>query len=202
MLLAGVLCVAASPGGAAETAATQVVGRLNAALLEVLKQAEALGYQGRFDRLAPAMSEAFDIAFMAEKSLGRYWRTLTDGDRRRWLDVFREFTVANYAGNFDHYEGQSFVLLSEELGAADTTVVHTRIVIAGGENVELTYRLHQSDGGWKIVDVYLKGTVSELALRRSDYTSVLERQSFDALLITLRGKIADLAAGRGKRQRP
>ncbi len=202
MLVAGVLCVAASPGGAAETDATQVVSRLNAALLDVLKQAEALGYQGRFDRLAPAMSEAFDIDFMAEKSLGRYWKTLADGDRRRWLDVFREFSVANYAGNFDHYAGQSFVLLGEEPGAADTTVVHTRIAIPGGENVELTYRLHQSDVRWKIVDVYLKGTVSELALRRSDYTSVLERQSFDALLITLRRKIADLAAGRGKRQGP
>ena len=50
------------------------------------------------------------------------------------------------------------------------------------------------------MDVYLKGTVSELALRRSDYASALEREGFDGLLATMHRKIADLAAGRGKRE--
>jgi phospholipid transport system substrate-binding protein len=197
------VCLLAGPGPAAsaeDTATTAVVRRLNGVLLDTLKQAEALGYAGRFKLLAPAVGEAFDVDFMAEKSLGAHWKTLTDADQQRWLDVFREFTVANYAGNLDRFTGQSFELLGEEAGASETIVVLSRLIIPSGENVDLNYRLHQTTAGWRIADVYLKGTVSELALRRSDFTSALERGDFGALVTSLRGKIADLAAGRGRRQ--
>jgi phospholipid transport system substrate-binding protein len=193
------LALLAPPAWAEDSPATKTVARLNAALLDALEHAETLGYQGRFQRLAPVVADVFDVDFMAEKSLGAYWKKLEDADRARWMAAFREYTVANYAGQLNHFSGQSFQLLGEEPGASDTTVVHTKLVDPGGEDVDLNYRLRETDGRWRIVDVYLKGTVSELALRRSDYTSVLAREGFAALLTSLRGKIDDLAAGRAKR---
>jgi phospholipid transport system substrate-binding protein len=80
--------------------------------------------------------------------------------------------------------------------------VKTKVVSPGAEDVVLTYRLQKEAAGWRIIDVYLKGTVSELALRRSDFASTLERDGFDALATVINGKIADLAAGRAKRERP
>jgi phospholipid transport system substrate-binding protein len=53
------------------------------------------------------------------------------------------------------------------------------------------YRLHQRDGAWRIVDVYLNGTVSELALRRSEYSSVVKRDGFDALVRSIEEKGGD-----------
>ena len=50
-----------------------------------------------------------------------------------------------------------------------------------------------------MIDVYLGGTVSELAMKRAEYTSVLERDGFDALVSALERKIAD-ASGRRARQ--
>lgn len=185
-----------------EPPATKVIARLDAALLDALEHAEQLGYQGRYDKIAPAVAAAFDVEFMAEKSIGRYWKTLSDADQARWVAVFKEFTAANYAGNFDKFSGQRFDILGEESSQNETTVVHAKLVNPGGEDVELNYRLRDTPAGPKIVDIYLKGTVSELALRRSDYTSVLERDGFDSLVATVRGKIADLAAGRAKRQGP
>jgi len=199
--LIGALCFAlAATAVAADDAATKVVARLNAVLLDVLEHAQQLGYQGRFDKIAPAVAETFDGDFMAEKAIGRYWKPLSDADRARWVALFREFLVANYAGNFDKYSGQKFDIRGADPDQNDTTVVHTTLVNPGADDVELNYRLHQTPAGPRIIDVYLKGTVSELALRRSDYTSVLERDGFEGLLTTVRSKIADLAAGRAKRQ--
>ena len=81
-------------------------------------------------------------------------------------------------------------------------LVKTLVNSPGTEDVELTYRLHQVGGRWRIMDVFLKGTVSELALRRSDYGSVLERDGFGKLVDVVRSRIADLAAGRAKREQP
>ena len=181
---------------------SKVIEGLNRSLLMVLKDAATLGYRGRYDRLTPIMNEAFDLDFMAEKALGRRWEPLSEADRARWVAVFREFTIANYAANFDHFANQRFDLLGEEPSANDTTLVRTRVIDPTRDSVDLTYRLHQVDGKWRVVDIYLKGTVSELALRRSDYTAVLERGGFEALLTTVRGKISALAAGRVKRPAP
>jgi phospholipid transport system substrate-binding protein len=199
--LVGAACalLIASLAAADPSPATRVIERLNATLLQTLKDAEALGFQGRLDKLMPAVEAAFDVAFMAEKSIGKYWKPLSDAQKARWVELFTEFTAANYAGNLKKYSGQRFEVTGEEPSQNDTTVVHTTIVDPGNENVEMNYRMQTTPAGPKIIDIYLKGTVSELALRRSDYTSVLERDGFEALVTTIRGKIDDLAAGRATR---
>jgi phospholipid transport system substrate-binding protein len=198
---AGALLVVAAQARAEARSPRDVVDTLDAALLDVLKRGQALGYQGRFDRLKPVMQQSFDLAFMAEKSIGSHWKSLGDTDRAGWVALFGDFTVANYAANFDRFTGQRFEVVGEEPAASGTRLVRTRVVTPGADSVELAYRLRDSGGRWAIADVYLKGTVSELALRRSDYASVLGRDGFEGLLATIREKIADLAAGRGKRER-
>ena len=196
------MCALAAVARGDDTGPSAVVNRLNAALLDAMKQGEAAGYQGRFDRLAPVMRQVFDFDFMAEKALGNEWKTLGAADQARWKDLFSEFTIANYAANFDRFTGQRFDVLGEDASVNDSRLVKTKVVSPGADDVELSYRLQKVDGAWRIIDVYLNGTVSELALRRSDYSSVLQRDGFDTLATVVRGKITDLAAGRGKRERP
>jgi len=178
--------------------ATKAIARLNAVLLETLQHAEALKYEGRFAKIAPAIDETFDVAFMAEKSIGKYWKPLSDADKARWTSVFHEYMVANYAGNFNRFSGQRFEISGQEPSQNDTVVVHSKLFDPGGEDTELNYRFHDTPTGPKVIDVYLKGTVSQLALLRADYTSALERGGLDALVTSVRAKIADLAAGRAK----
>lgn len=202
VVLVGVLAVCPVVLRAADSGPTAVVNRFDETLIGVMKDGESLGYQGRFKRLQPVMQEAFALDYMAEKSLGQHWSELGEADRATWRQLFGEFTIANYAANFDRFAGQRFDMLGEEASSNDTTMVKTKVVSPGADDVALTYRLQNIGGTWKIIDVFLKGTVSELALRRSDYASVFERDGFTALTTVLRGKIADLASGRGKRERP
>ena len=64
------------------------------------------------------------------------------------------------------------------------------------EDVELNYRMHLTPEGWKIIDVYLDGTVSELALRRSEFSGIVKRENFAALITALDAKVAKLASGK------
>src|SRR5262245_19232558 len=164
------LGTATSPRAAGPATAT--IAKLDDTLLAVLKNAETLGFQGRLEKLKPAVADAFDLQFMAEKSIGKYWKPLSDADKARWVDLFQEYTAATYAGNFDHFGNQRFEISGEEPSQNDTTVVHTTLIDPGTENTDLDYRLHQTPKGPKVIDIYLKGTVSQLALQRSDFTSV------------------------------
>jgi phospholipid transport system substrate-binding protein len=178
----------------AEEAPTAVVEKLHAGLLAVLKDSGTLEYEQRFDRLAPTLDATFDLAFMAEKVVGRAWKDLSEEDRARWIATFKKFTTANYAGRFVGFTGQSFETLGIEDGANQTKMVRTRLVNPTDENVALGYRLRRVGGDWRIIDVYLENTVSELALRRTEYASVLKREGFPRLLELVEGKIADLAS--------
>jgi len=176
---------------------TRVVDALHENLISVMKDAKTLGYNGRFERLEPVISELFDIPFMAEKSIGRHWKTVDEENRAHLLATFERFTVANYAGRFTGYSGQFFETFKEQASKHGTVLVYSRLVSENGETVQLNYRLRSAgDDSWKIIDVLLNGTVSELALRRSEYSSLIQREGFAALMSAINKRIDDLAGGK------
>jgi len=196
LLLPPVLLVsllAAAPGRAGEAeagAARATVEELYDALQEVMHQGEQLSYEERYSQLDPVIRRVYDLPFMSAKTLGRYWKDLSDQDRERWVSTFARLTVSTYADRFDKYSGQQFEILTVEPSAHETLMVRTRIVPADEKPVDLDYRLRGADGSWRVIDVFMNGTVSELALRRSEYSSVFKRDGFESLLSSLEEKIA------------
>jgi phospholipid transport system substrate-binding protein len=187
---------AAEPKTAAAMTPSQTIDALHAALLDVMKNAVALGYAGREQKLRDAIPRYYDVEKMARSALSEaQWKVASPESQRRYLDTFERFTVANYAGRFDGYSGQSFQTLGEVQGPRNTVIVKSRLIDPTDKNVDLNYRMHQVDGHWKVIDVYLDGTVSELALRRSEFVSIVKRENLDALIVALDAKIAKLAAG-------
>ncbi|MEA3277658.1 MAG: ABC transporter substrate-binding protein [Pseudomonadota bacterium] len=169
-----------------------VVSELQAALLAVMKQANALGYRGRVRRLTPVITETHDLPSMARYAMGRYWQELSPKDRNRLVDVFTRFSIANYAARFDSYKGQTFKQGGTKPQSRKRILVQTVLVKSGREEVELNYVLQERSGRWRIVNVMADG-VSELAVRRSEFASVLRREGFPALLDDLEAKILELA---------
>jgi phospholipid transport system substrate-binding protein len=176
-------------------AAAQVAQRFSDAIVDVLAHADD-GYESRLQRLRPVMAETFDFAFMAEKAIGRFWAKLDEKDRERWRNTFTDFMTANYAGRLNKNNGQTIEMLGSEVASSNTVVVRTRVIDPQRETVNLSYRMHQTPNGWRVIDIYLNGTVSELALRRADYATVLKTNGFEALVASVNDKIADLKAGR------
>jgi phospholipid transport system substrate-binding protein len=193
--ISAILLFASSTVFANMAGSIEVVEKLHGKFLEVMKDADTLGYWGRYSILDPAVRSAFDGEFMARKTIGRHWKKLNDVDRARWLDHFLRYTISNYAGRFSGFEGEHFETRSVEEAPRETVLVRTTIVIPSDENVDLDYRLRQTAEGWRIVDIYMNGTVSELALRRSDFGSTLKRRGFETLVEALTTRIATLSGG-------
>jgi len=188
------LCWPSPPAAAAEETPRDIVRRLNAVLLEVMQQADELGYSGRYDRLAPVLSEAFNFPLMARISVGRNWRKLEDSDRDRLVDAFGRMSIATFAARFDGYSGERFEVLGEKPAPRKAILVRNRLIKNDGEAVEINYLLKPAQGRWRVVDVFLDAIYSELAMKRSEYGSVIKNLGFDELIRSLDEKIAELAA--------
>ena len=170
-------------------AARASVERLYTTLQDVMRRGEQLSYDQRYAELDPVIRQAYDLPFMSAKTLGRYWKGLSEQDRERWVSTFSRLTVSTYADRFEKYSGEQFEVLTVEPSSHETLMVRTRIVPVGEKPVDLDYRLRGADGSWRVIDVFMNGTVSELALRRSEYSSVFKRDGFESLLSLLEEKI-------------
>jgi phospholipid transport system substrate-binding protein len=167
----------------------QVVDNLHTVLLAVMKEAENLGYSGRYTRLAPVVTATFDIPFIARIIVGRYWRTFTDEKKTKFVETFRNLSIASYAGRFDGYSGERFTVVSTKALQDDYVMVKTLLIKRDGEEIELDYILHQVDNEWRVINVIADG-VSDLSLKRADYTAFLKKKGFDALIDKLAEKIS------------
>jgi phospholipid transport system substrate-binding protein len=175
--------------------ASLVVEKLHASLIDVMKRAGELGYEGRRAVLTPVVGESFDFPFMARLALGRGWRSLEESDQNRWVGAFENLSLSTYAARFNGWSGQAFETIEVTDADHGTRLVKTRLLLPEEDDVQLHYRLRENADGWRIIDIYLDGTVSEVALRRSEFSSVFARQGFDALLSRLQAKIESYAAG-------
>ena len=187
-------------GGAAFAASPQdEVRGFYDMLLTTMKNGRTLGQSGRYARLAPAVDRVFDIPLMTRLSLGTAWAGLTPAQQRQLTDAFRHYVAATYADRFDNYAGEQLQITGEQPYNSDV-IVQTRIVDSKGDPTTLNYRMTQSRGSWKIADVYLDGTISQLAIHRSEFVSVLRREGVDGLVAALRRKVDLLNGGVARAQ--
>ena len=201
-LLLGLCCLLITPVLPAASAGdsdspSAVVEGFHAALLDTMKNAEKLGVQGRFERLAPAMDAAFDFTTMIRvAATRRFWNDADADQRQELLDTFRRLSIATYAAQFDGFSGQRFETVGERPGPQGTTLVATKIVDSDGSDVGLTYVLKKSDSGrWKIADVLLDDSISQLAVRRSEYSNILRASGIAGLIAELREKSEKILGG-------
>jgi phospholipid transport system substrate-binding protein len=176
-----------SPTNAADSA-TQVIENLHAELLGVMKQADELGYTGRYKRLAPVVTSTYDLPFIAKTVVGRYWKKFTPEQKSEFVETFTRMSIATYADRFDGYSGERFKTISEDPLRRGRLVVKTVLIKSSGEQIQLDYILHQSSDKWLIINVIAQG-VSDLSLKRADYTSYLKKKGFDDLLSKINEKI-------------
>ncbi len=185
---------ASAPAQQAAGAAAVVEG-LHAALLDAMRNARALGPRGRERRLRPAMQAAFDLPAMARIAVGPPWTGLAEGERQALVSAFSDWVVATYASRFDGYAGESFATAGESALQSGDRLVRTQLLRPNDAPVQLNYLLRGGEGRWRVVDIYLGGTISELASRRAEFTALLREGGAERLAAELRRRTGALLGG-------
>jgi len=181
--------------GASASEATDVIDGFHENLLTAMQNSGTWGYTERRDYLAAPVANAFYSEVQVRLASSVYWANFSDAEKTELTDAFYQFTLANYASRFKGYNGQGFVTAGEEAMKRGRILVSTSLVKSSGEEVALNYVMMPNDNGqYRIVDVQFKGSVSELALRRSEFGPILRDQGFTGLVSLLKQKVEQLEA--------
>jgi len=144
-------------------------------LVNTMKNGRSLGQSGRYARLAPVVDRIFDVPSMTRLAIGSSWATLPPAQQQQLTAAFRHYIAATSADRFNSYSGEQLQVTGQRPYNADV-IVETKIVKLNGESTTLNYLMRQNQGSWQISDVYLDATMSQVAVQRSEFNSILRRE--------------------------
>jgi phospholipid transport system substrate-binding protein len=191
-----VVCLTASAVRAAIPDAAAPIEALDQALERVMKEGKATPFSQRYAMLAPVVQQTFDLDTILETSVGPRWQAFSAADQQEIRAEFLKFTVASYVSNFTSYNGEKFEISPDTRAIGEEQVVSTKIVPTRGDPARIDYVMKQGGSGWRAVDVLLDGSISRIAVQRSDFRSLVEGGP-TALVGSLRRKVSDLSHGAG-----
>lgn len=168
----------------------EVIRNLQSILLQSMREGEKLGFQGRYDLLAPVLRQSHNFEFIIRTILGTYWTEFNQDQQREISDIFSQLSIATYASQFKAYSGEQFEILKNRPFPQNHVEVRTHLIKSDKSTVDLRYLTRQEDIGWRIVNIVAKG-VSELAIKRTEYRSILQRDGYPALIEMLKEKIIE-----------
>lgn len=178
----------------ADSAAAAPISALNAGLAVAEKNAST-PFADRYAALAPAVDSAFNLPQILQSTVGLRWAQIAPAQREKLLAAFRAFTIASYVANFNTNAGDGFKVLPETRAIGADQVVETEIVPNSGDPTRIDYVMRQGQTGWQVVDVLEQGTISQVAVQRSDFRSLLADGTGVALTNSLNDRVAKLSGG-------
>ncbi len=158
------------------------VQALSEGLIGIMKSGKAAGQAGRAKAIGPVVDRSFDLPLMTRLAVGTAWTTIPPVDQSALLAAFRRMTISQYALNFDSWAGQTISVDAKVETRGGDKLVRTTLNDPHGSPVAIAYRLRQSGGGWKIIDVFYRNSISQLATRRSDFAAILQSGGAKALV--------------------
>ena len=194
-LLGALIGIAVTPASALDTAAAEPIAALNAGLLAAMHSGAATPFEERYAALAPIVERAFDLDTILETSVGPKWQAFAPADQTQLKTEFTRFTVASYLANFSTFGGEKFDISPDTRAIGAEQVVETKIEPVRGDPARIDYVMRQESAGWRAVDVLLDGSISRVAVQRSDFRNLVESGP-EPLIQSLQKKSAMLATGK------
>jgi phospholipid transport system substrate-binding protein len=184
MALCAALALPVNPAWTDSDPAVVQVQTLTGSLLKSMQAGPTLSAADRYRNLEPVIAQVFALPLMTRVSVGPEWAHFSPDEQKTIIEAFTRFTVANYVHNFHEFSGQKFEVDDNAVSRDQDKIVRTRLIPAHDTPVSLLYRMREVDGTWKVIDVYSDG-VSELAVRRGDFTAAIASGGAPALIAHL-----------------
>lgn len=162
--------------------AVQQIRNFYAVLIDTMKQGKSLGMEGRYKKLQPSVEKLYNFKLQMAFAAGPAWSTFSDAQKTALIAAFKRMTIATYAKNFNSYDGEKLIVEPKPIIHGTDEIVQTKIVDSSGKAVSIDYRMRKSNGTWKVLDVYLNGAISQLALHRSDYAATIAKSGAAGLI--------------------
>lgn len=129
----------------------------------------------------------FDVRYIAQIVMGRYWRQATPAQRQAFAENFKDMMIRSYASGLLENAGSTKVQWkSSRYQAGDqTATVRTVMAREDGQNIPIDFSMRLVDGHWKVYDIVIDN-ISLVLNFRTQITSDMQQNGIDAVIEKLK----------------
>ena len=130
-----------------------------------------------------------DLKNIAKQVLGVYWKKASEQEKQDFMEAFTQLTTKTWTDRFGMYQGQNIIFQGTR-NASQKNQILVDSKIDGNPPVEVTWRLRQKDGSYKVLDIVIEGVTMVISYQK-EYTAFLQQHqgSVQDLIDELNGKI-------------
>jgi len=183
VLCLAVAAVLATPARAADGPAASLIEKVASEVISLVKS--STGTQ-REAGIRSALLANFDMAAMGRAALAKYWDSMTEQQRQRFLKAVIATEARAYSDRFGQYGGQTLSVGKVTPRANGVSVVDSKLNQTNGQPIAIQWEVRDTGQGLRITDVKIEG-VSMVMTRRSDFNSYISNNggNVDALIAEL-----------------
>jgi len=174
---------------AAEQSPRDVVQSTSDEVLAVLAEKD-LSKQERRDKVRTIVLRSMDFETLSRLVLARNWSRFTPAQQQEFMQEFQEHLATIYGRRLDDYRNEKVEIVGDRREPNGDSTVQTKILRGGGSNdIEVDYRLRESNGQWKVID-FIVEEISMVANFRSQFQDIVASGGPEKLLQLLKEKTA------------
>ena len=130
------------------------------------------------------VKNSYDLEKMGKIIIGIDWKQIDTKTQKEFINVFKRFISVNYFRRFNkinelHFEHQTVTNIEDKFKLARV------ILTADNEKLKIDYLLGFKNEKWKIFDVLLDGSISEVATKKSDFKKIIKEEGVSGLIKNL-----------------
>ncbi len=133
------------------------------------------------------INETYNTEEMLNMIIGDSWRNVDNQTKKKMINVFEEYIAKNYIKRFSKIKYPKFSNL-EEKKVGKYKMIKSHLILSKDEKVSINYLLSLKNETWKIFDVLLAGSVSEIATKKSEFKSFIKDGNINPLIEALSKK--------------
>lgn len=171
---------------------TQRIKTATDRLIEILTDSQLADPEMKEERnrkIRETVDEVFDWVAFSQRALGRHWRDLSNDQRREFVELFSKLIERTYIDKASEYSGEVIEYVREDIDG-DIGSVESRIILTGGAEATLGYRVRKRSDTWYVYDILVEG-VSLVNNYRGQFNDILNRSSYDELVKRLKSRIEE-----------
>ena len=174
-----------------EQAIQEPINQLHETLINIMVISDTTSFEERYTYLEPVINKNFDIALISKVILGRYWKSIDEEIKVRFINLFNRLTISTYISRFNSYDNQIFKNISIEQLKENRYLVKTEFVRLKEKPISFNYIIQKNGKKWRIISVIADG-INDLSIKRAEYAAIIKKDGIEVLIKKLEQKIYDL----------
>ncbi len=131
------------------------------------------------------VKNTYNAEKMIAKIVGDTWKKTSKKDQEEIVIIFEEYIAKNYFNRFKKIKNPTFNYKESKKITEKFILVKTDLVV-NKEEVSINYLLLFDKNKWRIFDVLLAGSISEIATKKSEFSGFLRDGKITPLIDALK----------------